>query len=374
MRHPLLLLPAAALLAACADDPVAPVANRSLNTETSEDLQSTPLAITGVSARSGKTYRVATNFAAGVLPYVDRSFTVKATVPAALARATYIRTANDDKNASPGSTDFLKFTVNQAATVYVMHDSRIPTPSWLTSQYVDTKLVVSTTDAPFRVFRREVPLGAVTLGSNSAKAVGGSMYFVAVAPRAGAAARPVVTVSAPQAGATVSGQVTLTAQVEGTGISGVQFRVDGKNVGSEDTSAPYGVTWNAGAVASGTHSITAVARHAAGRDSATIQVSVAGSVAAPAPGVRGGYYVSPTGSASGDGSASRPWDLATALAHPSKVVAGDTIWLRGGSYRGALTSRLTGTASRPIVVRQYPGERATSRSPAPRRRRSTAWR
>ena len=38
---------------------------------------------------------------------------------------------------------------------------------------------------------------------------------------------------------------------------------------------------------------------------------------------------------------------------------GDTIWLRGGTYTGNFTSYLTGTASLPIVVRQYPGERAT---------------
>jgi len=70
-------------------------------------------------------------------------------------------------------------------------------------------------------------------------------------------------------------------------------------------------------------------------------------------------YVAPNGSASGDGTLSRPWDLATALSHPSTVKPGDTIWLRGGTYRGNFRSDLTGTASAPIVVRQYPGERAT---------------
>ena len=54
---------------------------------------------------------------------------------------------------------------------------------------------------------------------------------------------------------------------------------------------------------------------------------------------------------------SRPWDLATALAGPSAVHPGDTIWLRGGRYNFTqLTSTLQGTAANPIVVRQYPGE------------------
>jgi len=71
------------------------------------------------------------------------------------------------------------------------------------------------------------------------------------------------------------------------------------------------------------------------------------------------FYVSPSGSPSSDGSASSPWDLQTALNHPAAVQPGDTIWLRGGVYSGLFASYLTGTADRPIIVRQYPGERAT---------------
>jgi Right handed beta helix region len=71
------------------------------------------------------------------------------------------------------------------------------------------------------------------------------------------------------------------------------------------------------------------------------------------------YYVSPFGRPDGDGSPEHPWDLAKALAQPSAVHPGDTIWLRGGIYRGIYTSRLTGTVVAPIIVRQYPGERAT---------------
>lgn len=37
----------------------------------------------------------------------------------------------------------------------------------------------------------------------------------------------------------------------------------------------------------------------------------------------------------------------------------DTIWLRGGTYKGDYSSRLSGEMGRPLVVRQFPGERAT---------------
>ena len=72
------------------------------------------------------------------------------------------------------------------------------------------------------------------------------------------------------------------------------------------------------------------------------------------------YYASPGGSPAGDGSRHRPWDLATALSGGRGMVRpGDTIWLRGGTYAGRFDGTLTGTSSAPIVVRQYPGERAT---------------
>jgi hypothetical protein len=71
------------------------------------------------------------------------------------------------------------------------------------------------------------------------------------------------------------------------------------------------------------------------------------------------FYVAPDGVPSGNGSREKPWDLATALAQPSAVKPGDTIWLRGGTYRGHFTSTLKGNANKPVVVRQYGSERAT---------------
>jgi hypothetical protein len=73
------------------------------------------------------------------------------------------------------------------------------------------------------------------------------------------------------------------------------------------------------------------------------------------------FYVSPGGSASGDGSINNPWDLKTALGQPSSVTSGSTIFLRGGTYNVpavdlGFTSSLSGTADNPIIVTSYPGE------------------
>jgi hypothetical protein len=74
------------------------------------------------------------------------------------------------------------------------------------------------------------------------------------------------------------------------------------------------------------------------------------------------YYVTTGGSSSGDGSSSKPWSLAYAFSMPSALRAGDTIWVRGGTYNGTFTAQLKGSSTAPITVRAYPGERATLRN------------
>ena len=90
---------------------------------------------------------------------------------------------------------------------------------------------------------------------------------------------PSVSISSPTGG-TVSGTVTVTATASdntgGSGMAGVQFKVDGVNVGAEDTTSPYSVSWNTTTLANGSHNLTAVARDVAGNTttSATVTVTV----------------------------------------------------------------------------------------------------
>jgi hypothetical protein len=91
------------------------------------------------------------------------------------------------------------------------------------------------------------------------------------------AINPTVTFSAPAADATVAGNVSVSASAsDNVGVVGVRFRLDGANLGAEDTSAPYGITWNTTTIANGSHSLTATARDAAGNTvTATRNVTVA---------------------------------------------------------------------------------------------------
>ncbi|MEZ5351944.1 MAG: hypothetical protein R2762_04855 [Bryobacteraceae bacterium] len=74
------------------------------------------------------------------------------------------------------------------------------------------------------------------------------------------------------------------------------------------------------------------------------------------------FHASAAGSPSGDGSLGNPWDLATVLGLNSGAGPGDIVWVHGGTHRspnGYFNVLLAGNAANPVIVRQYPGERAT---------------
>jgi len=95
---------------------------------------------------------------------------------------------------------------------------------------------------------------------------------------------PAVSITAPANGATLRGTVIVTATAtDNVGVVGVQFKVDGGNLGIEDSSAPYSASWNASALY-GPHTLTAVARDAAGnvRISSPVVVTIDNTLERPA--------------------------------------------------------------------------------------------
>lgn len=94
----------------------------------------------------------------------------------------------------------------------------------------------------------------------------------------------IVTLKSPTQGATVSGTITVSASVSPLGalVAGVQFKVDGANIGAEDTTAPYSVPWNTTSKSNGSHTLMAVARDALGLQFESQWVTVTVSNAPPA--------------------------------------------------------------------------------------------
>lgn len=182
-------------------------------------------------------------------------------------------------------------------------DTQAPTaPSGLTATPVTSNQVnltwTASTDnvgvAGYRVYRNGVQLITVTSTSYSDTGVSpgtGYTYAVAAYDAAGnvssqstsAAATtpsldttpPTVSITAPTAGATVSGSISVTANAaDNVGVVGVQFKLDGANLGSEDLVTPYSVSFVTTGSSNGTHALTATARDAAGNTTTSASVSV----------------------------------------------------------------------------------------------------
>ena len=131
---------------------------------------------------------------------------------------------------------------------------------------------------------------------------------------------PTVSITTPGNGDTVAGSTAVGASAsDANGVAGVQFKLDGSNLGSEDTSSPYSIVWNAAAAGPGAHTLTAVARDAAGNTATSSPVTV--TVAEPAAGN------SPVAAYSFDDGAGTITGDATGNGHPGTVVG--ATWATG---------------------------------------------
>lgn len=86
---------------------------------------------------------------------------------------------------------------------------------------------------------------------------------------------PTVAITSPSSGSTVSGTISVSASAsDNVGVAGVQFQLDGAPLGTEDTTAPYSVTWDTRTAAPGTHTLRAIARDAAGNTGTSFSIPV----------------------------------------------------------------------------------------------------
>lgn len=88
---------------------------------------------------------------------------------------------------------------------------------------------------------------------------------------------PRVTITEPATNAVAAGNpiLIIARAFDNKAVTGVQFQVDGVDIGSQDTSAPYTVDWDSTSVADGPHIVTAVARDAAGNTTTSDPIEVA---------------------------------------------------------------------------------------------------
>jgi outer membrane protein assembly factor BamB len=175
-------------------------------------------------------------------------------------------------NSTPTVANGVVFVGTGSTGSVQAYDARTGTPLWSSGALGSTFAAPSVADG--RLF-----VGSWDGSSNSALGT-----IRAYAPGAPDGAAPQVSVTAPTGGTTVSGSISLSATAsDNVGVVGVQFSVDGVNVGSEDTTFPYSVLWDSTTVGAGSHTITATARDAAGNrtTSTGIVITVDNSVPPP---------------------------------------------------------------------------------------------
>ncbi|WP_221409478.1 Ig-like domain-containing protein [Marinoscillum furvescens] len=121
--------------------------------------------------------------------------------------------------------------------------------------------------------------GVYTLTAEASDAAGNtttsSSITVTVSNASGGSA-PTVSVTAPSHNATVSNTVTISASASDpdSDLVGVQFKLNGSNLGSQDTSAPFSLSWDSNGVSNGSHTITALATDAAGNSTTSSSITV----------------------------------------------------------------------------------------------------
>jgi hypothetical protein len=132
------------------------------------------------------------------------------------------------------------------------------------------------------------------------------LYNTAAPPPPADTTAPTVSITAPVNGTIVSGMTTVSANAsDNIGVAGVQFKLDGNNLGAEDTTAPYSIQWDTAAASNASHTLTAVARDVAENSttSASVTVTVSNTVADPSSNLRGAWaFDEGAGTSTADGS------------------------------------------------------------------------
>src|SRR5438093_6412829 len=95
----------------------------------------------------------------------------------------------------------------------------------------------------------------------------------------------VVTITSPAADTTVDGTITVRASVSPLGVlvGGVQFQLDGVNLGAEVTSAPYSVSWDTTTTSNAFKTLTGIVPTTLATRFATDPITVPVSNSSPPP-------------------------------------------------------------------------------------------
>jgi hypothetical protein len=154
---------------------------------------------------------------------------------------------------------------------------------------------------------------------------------------------------------TVGDVETSTSSLTMSGSSSNTTLVPNANIAFGGSGSSRTVTVTPAGSQTGTATITLTVGDGTATATDTFVLTVTAGGQAPT-----GVFVATNGS--GSGTLASPASLTAALNGSVSVAAGQTVWLRGGTYTGRFTSNLNGNASNRITIRSYPGETAVINS------------
>jgi PKD repeat protein len=132
--------------------------------------------IANITVSTNNNYQTAF-LAVGSKYYIDRTYTLTS-IPDYLQGVYWIKTANSDK--AETTSNFLSFTVNQPATVYIGYDKRINTlPNWLQSFEKINDVLIDDQGVTFQLYKKTFSRGTITLGANQGMS-DSNMYTIAL--------------------------------------------------------------------------------------------------------------------------------------------------------------------------------------------------
>ncbi|MBI3408481.1 MAG: fibronectin type III domain-containing protein [Planctomycetes bacterium] len=200
--------------------------------------------------------------------------------------------------------------------------NRIAQPT--TTSYVDTGLAAGS--YYYRVTAQDVA-GNVGAPSNEASvAVLGDTTF------------PTVNITAPTDGSTVFGSISISANAaDNVAVAGVTFFLDGNILGTEDTTAPYSITWDTTSATNGNHVLTARARDASGNATTSAGVNITVTNVQPTGLVLAMGFNEGSGTTTTDSSG-----------FANNGTLSNTTWTTGGKFGGALS--FNGSSSRVTIA------------------------
>ena len=246
----------------------------------------TPL--TGLNPQTTYNYRVRSADAAGNLRLgANRTFTTLAGSPDSTPPSVPTNLVAQAVSATQINLSWTASTDNVAVTGYRVFRNGIQIATVTTLTYSSVSLTpntsytytVAATDAQNNTSAPSAPASATTLPDTTL---------------------PTVSITSPANNASVFGTISVTATAnDNVGIAGVTFKVDGADIGTEDTSSPYAVSLNTATLSNGNHTLTAVARDPANNSATSAAVVIlVDNTTPPSTMVR---YVNTASTVGGDG-------------------------------------------------------------------------